>query len=63
MEEKELLQGAAVMGRIFWKGALAELVLEGTDIDPLLEDLHLREIVLPETRSSISGQDASSSSM
>jgi class 3 adenylate cyclase/tetratricopeptide (TPR) repeat protein len=56
--EKELLQGAAVMGRIFWKGALAELVLEGTDIDPLLEDLHLREIVLPETRSSISGQDA-----
>ena len=56
--EKELLQGAAVMGRIFWKGALAELVLEGTDIDPLLEDLHLREIVLPETRSSISGEDA-----
>jgi class 3 adenylate cyclase/tetratricopeptide (TPR) repeat protein len=56
--EKELLQGAAVMGRIFWKGALAELVLEGTDIDPLLEDLHRREIVLPETRSSISGQDA-----
>ncbi len=56
--EKELLQGAAVMGRIFWKGALAELVLEGTDIDPLLEDLHLREFVLPEQRSSISGEAA-----
>jgi class 3 adenylate cyclase/tetratricopeptide (TPR) repeat protein len=56
--EKELLQGAAVMGRIFWKGALAELVLEGTDIDPLLEDLHLREFVLPEARSTISGEDA-----
>ena len=55
---KELLQGAAVMGRIFWKGALNELVLEGTDIDPLLEDLHLREFVLPEVRSSISGEDA-----
>ncbi|MFL5971408.1 MAG: ATP-binding protein [Gaiellaceae bacterium] len=55
---KELLQGAAVMGRIFWKGALAELVLEGTDIDPLLEDLHLREFVLPEARSSISGEEA-----
>ena len=55
---KELLQGAAVMGRIFWKGALGELVLEGTDIDPLLEDLHLREFVLPEARSSISGEDA-----
>jgi tetratricopeptide (TPR) repeat protein len=56
--EKELLQGAAVMGRIFWKGALADLVLEGTDIDPLLEDLHLREFVLPEPRSSISGEAA-----
>jgi tetratricopeptide (TPR) repeat protein len=55
---KELLQGAAVMGRIFWKGALGELVLEGTDIDPLLEDLHLREFVLPEARSTISGEDA-----
>ena len=56
--EKELLQGAAVMGRIFWKGALGELVLEGTDIDPLLEDLHRREFVLPEVRSTISGEDA-----
>ncbi|HEU4942787.1 MAG TPA: adenylate/guanylate cyclase domain-containing protein, partial [Gaiellaceae bacterium] len=56
--EKELLQGAAVMGRIFWKGALGELVLEGTDVDPLLDDLQLREFVLPEVRSSISGQDA-----
>jgi class 3 adenylate cyclase/tetratricopeptide (TPR) repeat protein len=55
---KELLQGAAVMGRIFWKGALGDLVLEGTDIDPLLEDLHLREFVLPEARSTISGEDA-----
>ncbi|HEX7254576.1 MAG TPA: AAA family ATPase, partial [Gaiellaceae bacterium] len=56
--EKELLQGAAVMGRIFWRGALGDLVLEGTDIDPLLRDLHLREFVLPEARSSISGEDA-----
>jgi class 3 adenylate cyclase/tetratricopeptide (TPR) repeat protein len=56
--EKELLQGAAVMGRIFWKGALGELVLEGTEIDPLLDDLQLREFVLPEARSSISGEDA-----
>jgi class 3 adenylate cyclase/tetratricopeptide (TPR) repeat protein len=55
---KELLQGASVMGRIFWKGALGELVLEGTDIDPLLEDLELRELVLPEQRSSISGEQA-----
>ena len=56
--EKELLQGAAVDGEDLLEGALDELVLEGTDIDPLLEDLHLREFVLPETRSSISGEDA-----
>jgi class 3 adenylate cyclase/predicted ATPase len=56
--EKELLQGAAVMGRIFWKGALGELVLEGTEIEPLLEDLQLREFVLPEIRSTITGEDA-----
>jgi predicted ATPase/class 3 adenylate cyclase len=56
--EKELLQCAAVIGRIFWKGALADLALEGTDLDPLLDDLQLREFVLPEVRSSISGEAA-----
>ena len=56
--EKELLQCAAVIGRIFWKGALADLALEGTDIHPLLEDLQMREFVLPELRSTISGEDA-----
>ncbi len=56
--EKELLQCAAVIGRIFWKGALAELLLEGTDMEPLLADLELREFVLPEVRSTISGEQA-----
>jgi tetratricopeptide (TPR) repeat protein len=56
--EKELLQCAAVIGRIFWRGALAELVLEGTDMDPLLADLQLREFVLPEVRSTITGEEA-----
>jgi class 3 adenylate cyclase/tetratricopeptide (TPR) repeat protein len=56
--EKELLQCAAVIGRIFWKGALSELALEGTDLDPLLDDLQLREFVLPEVRSTISGEAA-----
>jgi class 3 adenylate cyclase/tetratricopeptide (TPR) repeat protein len=56
--EKELLQCAAVIGRIFWKGALADLALEGTDIDPLLDDLQMREFVLPEVRSTISGEHA-----
>ena len=56
--EKELLQCAAVIGRIFWKGAVEQLVLEGTEIDPLLDDLLLREFVLPEARSTISGEQA-----
>jgi predicted ATPase/class 3 adenylate cyclase len=56
--EKELLQCAAVVGRIFWKGAVEQLVLEGTDIDPLLDDLLLREFLLPEARSTISGEQA-----
>jgi class 3 adenylate cyclase/tetratricopeptide (TPR) repeat protein len=56
--EKELLQGAAVMGRIFWKSAVAELVLEGTEIEPILDDLLLREFVRPEPRSTITGEEA-----
>ena len=56
--EKEVLQGASVMGRIFWKGALGQLVLEGTEIDPLLDDLELREFVLAEPRSTITGEQA-----
>jgi class 3 adenylate cyclase/tetratricopeptide (TPR) repeat protein len=56
--EKELLQCAAVIGRIFWKGAVEQLVLEGTEIDPLLDDLLLREFLLPEARSTISGEQA-----
>ena len=56
--EKELLQCAAVIGRIFWKDAVAHLVLEGTEIDPLLDDLQLRELVLPEARSTITGEEA-----
>jgi tetratricopeptide (TPR) repeat protein len=56
--EKELLQCAAVIGRIFWKGAVEQLVLEGTELEPLLDDLQLREFVLPEARSTISGEEA-----
>ncbi|HEX2293242.1 MAG TPA: AAA family ATPase [Gaiellaceae bacterium] len=56
--EKELLQCAAVIGRIFWRGAVEGLVLEGTEVDPLLDDLQLREFVLREPRSSISGEEA-----
>ncbi len=56
--EKRLVQRAALIGRIFWEGALAHLSPELDDIGPVLESLALRELVLPEPRSSISGERA-----
>src|SRR5215210_4972819 len=57
--EKALLQRAAVIGRVFWAGAVAHLGSEGdADLEELLDDLLLREFVIPETRSTIGGEDA-----
>ena len=55
---KTLLQRASVVGRVFWKGALEDLSPDLEDIDSLLEDLTVRELVLREARSSISGEIA-----
>ena len=54
---KALLQRAAVVGRVFWSGALGHLAPD-LDVERLLEDLLLREFVLREPRSSISGESA-----
>ena len=56
--EKRLIQRAALIGRIFWEGALTHLSPELDEIAPQLESLVLRELVLPESRSSISGERA-----
>jgi class 3 adenylate cyclase/tetratricopeptide (TPR) repeat protein len=57
--EKSVLQRAAVIGRTFWSGAVEHLGGEGDgELEPLLDDLLLREFVLPEPRSTISGEDA-----
>jgi class 3 adenylate cyclase/tetratricopeptide (TPR) repeat protein len=56
--QKRLLQRAALVGRIFWDGALEHLSPEIDDISPLLEELHLRELILAESRSSITGERA-----
>ena len=55
---KTLLQRASVIGRVFWEGALRHLSPDLEDIDELLEDLTVRELVLREARSSISGESA-----
>ncbi len=52
-----LLQRAAVIGRVFWKGAIKH-VAPNLDVEALLDDLLLREFVLREERSSISGETA-----
>jgi class 3 adenylate cyclase/Tfp pilus assembly protein PilF len=55
---KTVLQRASVVGRIFWAGAIAHLCPDVEDIDRLLDDLLLREFLLREPRSSISGERA-----
>src|SRR6185503_9913610 len=57
-EAKTLLQRAAVIGRIFWEGALEHLAPEFESLDAPLDDLRLREFVLDEERSSIRGENA-----
>jgi class 3 adenylate cyclase/tetratricopeptide (TPR) repeat protein len=56
-DAKVLLQRAAVIGRVFWKGAIKH-VAPNLDVEALLDDLLLREFVLREERSSISGEKA-----
>jgi predicted ATPase/class 3 adenylate cyclase len=57
-EAKALLQRAAVIGRVFWEGALERLSPELESLEEALDDLRLREFVLDEERSSIRGEKA-----
>ncbi|MDQ3067893.1 MAG: AAA family ATPase, partial [Actinomycetota bacterium] len=56
--EKQLLQRAAVIGRIFWEGAVAHLLPDLDELEPVLDDLLLRDFITRESRSSISGERA-----
>ena len=56
-ERKALLQDAAVIGKVFWAGALAEM--GGLDPDAVRADLHelaRKELLRPARRSSIDGE-------
>jgi class 3 adenylate cyclase/tetratricopeptide (TPR) repeat protein/Arc/MetJ family transcription regulator len=55
--EKCVLQTAALIGRVFWLGALDRLVPD-VDVEPLLDVLLEREFVVPEELSTISGDRA-----
>jgi class 3 adenylate cyclase/tetratricopeptide (TPR) repeat protein len=57
-ESRRLVQRAAVMGRVFVRGALVHLSPDVTDVDAVLDDLLFRDFVLHEDRSAISGEQA-----
>ncbi|MGH3047035.1 MAG: ATP-binding protein [Gaiellaceae bacterium] len=54
-DEKRVAQLAAVIGRVFWDGAVARLV-DVDDLDAILRTLLRRELVLERLGSSIAGQ-------
>jgi len=55
--DKRLLQRAALIGRVFWRGAL-DALSPGDDVAAGLDRLLEREFVAPEAHSSISGERA-----
>jgi class 3 adenylate cyclase/tetratricopeptide (TPR) repeat protein len=55
---KALLQRAAVIGRIFWEDAVLRLSPELESVEEVLDDLLLRDFVVPEPRSSIRAENA-----
>ena len=56
-EHKRLLQGAAVMGKVFWAGAVAAIDACGADeLERALRELERRELVRRARRSSVAGE-------
>ncbi|MDQ3161660.1 MAG: AAA family ATPase, partial [Actinomycetota bacterium] len=58
VDEKELLQDAAVVGKVFWLGAVASLG-DGRErwlVEQALHGLERRELVVRERRSSVAGE-------
>jgi class 3 adenylate cyclase/tetratricopeptide (TPR) repeat protein len=56
-DEKHALQCASVIGRVFWRGALERLCPD-KDVAALLDALLEREFIVPEERSTITGDRA-----
>ena len=59
LPEKELIQNAAVIGKVFWPGALAALGgLEPSAFEAALHALERKEFVRRERRSAVAGESA-----
>src|SRR4051812_18108601 len=56
--QRVALQRASVIGRIFMAGALARLSPEVEDVDGCLEQLVLRDLLVPEQRAPVHGERA-----
>ena len=58
-DEKTLAQAAAIVGKVFWPGALGEMLgLPQTDVGQAVHALERKEFVRRERRSSIAGETA-----
>ena len=55
--EKHTLQQASVVGRIFWRGAVAALIEDDETLDPDLRRLEDRELVATRVNSTMVGQE------
>ena len=58
-DEKSLVQAAAIVGKVFWPGALGELLgLSQGDVEVAVHALERKEFVRRERRSSVAGETA-----
>lgn len=57
-EEKRVLQEGAVVGRVFWEGALARLVpeIKGESLETNLKSLEIKELVTEQNDSQLPGE-------
>lgn len=55
--QRRLLQRASAMGRLFMRGALAHLSPDVENVDAVLDDLLLRDLVVREPRTTITGEE------
>ena len=55
--EKALIQDAAVVGKVFWRGALVDARRSRDDVDDALRVLERKEFVRRERRSSVEGDE------
>jgi class 3 adenylate cyclase len=57
-ERKSLLQDAAVVGKVFWAGAVAEMgTQDGREVELALHELARKELVRPARRTSMEGEE------